>query len=108
LNKVFVIQKELDEQGCGSRQRQEMYLCSKMPRTVLGSTQSRIHCVTGFFPGVKTCRLEVDRTSASSTNLKNEWHRTSAVLMCLHGLGQRYLFSFFLLPFVVLRKLLAD
>jgi hypothetical protein len=48
---------------------------------------------------VKRCGRQVDCSHASSTNFKNEWHHTSALFMCLRGLGQLFLFFFFYLLF---------
>jgi hypothetical protein len=68
--------------------RNERIVSSKRPDTVWGHPVLYSK-VTGVFPGIKLPEHEVDYSSPSSVNLKNEWSYVSAppraFVECLEG-----------------------
>jgi hypothetical protein len=61
----------------------------------------------GYFPRVKRAGRDVNHSSPSSAEFKNEWSYTSALLICLHGL-YRDNFTFTFIPATVLHTRLSS
>jgi hypothetical protein len=68
--------------GLDSRQGQEIFLLSKMPRLPSEPTQSPVRWVTGDCPlGVELPRPEADHSPLSSAEVNNEWSYSSTPLI---------------------------
>jgi hypothetical protein len=78
--------------GFASWQQQEIFLVFEIHKWLWGKTS---------FPGAKQLGHEGDNTLSSSAEIKNDWSRTPAPLVCLHGVA-RDIFTFICTSYVTL------
>lgn len=78
----------MDYPGYESRQGKETFLFYKKSRPSPEIIHPVIQWVLGFFLGVKRPECEINSSSLTSDEVRNDWSYTSTPLLCIHGVDR--------------------